>query len=65
MWVSRGLEWTRAAAHDVIVAEAEPLLLRARLRRAVSLPGWWSADLHIHTKRSGDSPVFCSAPRLP
>ncbi len=60
IWVSRGIEWTRAVTRDLEVA-GEPLMCTARLRRAVALPGWWSADLHVHSRPSGDSPVRLDA----
>jgi len=60
IWVSRGIEWTRAVAKNVVVDD-KPLLVKARLRRAVSLPGWWSADFHVHMRPSGDSPVRTDA----
>jgi len=60
IWVSRGIEYTRSVALGVEVG-GEPLLIEASLRRAVSLPGWTSADLHVHTGRSKDSVVKLEA----
>lgn len=57
IWVSRGIEYTLAAARNVLVRPGEPLILEAALRRVVAPPGWISADLHVHTANSADSPV--------
>ena len=56
VYVSRGLEWDIAVERAVKVG-AEPARVEAHLSHVVDMPGWLSADFHVHAAPSPDSTV--------
>ena len=56
VYVSRGLEWS-LVSQRVTVTAGGATSVRAELDHAVTLPGWISADFHVHAERSWDSTV--------
>lgn len=53
---SRGYEYELATEDVEIASDGEVVEVRASLARVVETPGVQCADLHIHTRRSNDSP---------
>jgi hypothetical protein len=54
VWAMRGMEYTAASA-EFSTREGAPAPIDLEIERALSLPGWIGADLHVHSGASFDS----------